>query len=241
MPVGQQDWSSSGQSPTVSTTFDVGELAARLGSSVNYDRSGRLLMADTFQALNGMWVKTTSGVIIDPIIDYTYWEYDFSSLETLIDVGASNNFSLTRHLRTWQDSKLSLEMAFYYDHPPANVYITFGQILDQVQYVGQIRFTNSMQECQLTTGNAGTVTLFSAASFIFGTGRFATLKYDINMANLYQRLLRIDDKSYDLSAYTLGSSALGLPNETFVQIRVYGHASLEVDFFIDRVILTIDD
>lgn len=55
MPHGGPDWSTGGQISTVHTVEDLGELAARLGSIVTFDRRGNIIFLDDFESGIEKW------------------------------------------------------------------------------------------------------------------------------------------------------------------------------------------
>jgi len=56
MPHGGPDWSTGGQISTVHTVEDLGELAARLGSIVTFDRRGNVIWMDDFESGIEKWM-----------------------------------------------------------------------------------------------------------------------------------------------------------------------------------------
>jgi len=55
MPHGGPDWSTGGQIGTVHTIEDLGELAARLGSPVTFDRRGNVVFLEDFESGDERW------------------------------------------------------------------------------------------------------------------------------------------------------------------------------------------
>jgi hypothetical protein len=241
MPVGQPDWYASGQSQDLSTSIDIGELAARLGSAINYDRTGKLLFQDTFTRLDGLWVVTDGGISVAPAVDTTYAEYDDSALKTTLNIGVANYFVLSKYFRMWQDSFLSIEISNYSAFRPDAIKVAITKVQDQIaQYFNAWFYSGLTALKVLKTGLAWDV-VFTGHTYEYDTHRFNTIKLDVDFANNYYRQVSVDDKVYDLSTYESHQAAFATPNVCLIDLSFYGHATQALVHYLDRVILTIDE
>lgn len=241
MPVGQADWTPSGQSPIQTASVDIGELAARLGSAVNYDRTGKLLYQDTFTRLDGLWAVVDGGYSAAPAADTARAEYGGSSLKTTLQVGTAKYYGLSRYFKTWQDEKLSVEIACNFNFMPNLIHLGFSTYKEQVSQIAAIELRNNCTELYVLVSGLTYTAVFTGHTYELTTARFNTIKLDIDFSTLYYRQLRIDDKLYDLSSYAVHEGTLAVANQSLIDLSFYGHATQAVVHYLDRVIFTIDD
>ena len=241
MPVGTPDWYSSGQSSEVSSSIDIGELAARLGSAVNYDRTGKLLFQDTFTRLDGLWTVSDHGISVAPAVDSAIAEYANSALKTTLNVGVANYFMLYKYFRMWPNSYLSLEIANYSAFRPDVIKIAITKIYNQVAQYFNAWFFDGMTALKVLASGLVYTTVFSGHTYEYDTHRFNTIKLDLDFGANYYRQIGVDDKLYDLSAIASHQGNLAAPNVCLVELYFYGHATQALVHYLDRVIMTIDE
>jgi len=97
MPHGAPDWSNVVKYYQVHRLDDMAELAARLGSVVQYDRRGDVFFMDSFENGKGKWFVASDGVGGQFIIDHEYAALNGFSGK-LIPPGSDQNWTGIRHI-----------------------------------------------------------------------------------------------------------------------------------------------
>lgn len=131
MPHGGPDWGTTGPLGTVFTMEDMGELAARLGSIVTYDRRGNVIFLDSFEGGLGKWRPWQSAAGHNVSISNDRVEYGTASAKlttagpgdmwiernqtfpTISKLGVEFSFSLGLEAGVFQVSEIHLEITTY--------------------------------------------------------------------------------------------------------------------------------
>jgi len=112
MPHGGPDWGTSGKISTVHTIEDLGELAARLGSIVTFDRRGNVIWYDDFESGVHQWIPVLTAGRGSVEWDGNYsLKGGFSAKLTTGNV-AGDKITVERWLTTPVLSRIGYELSF---------------------------------------------------------------------------------------------------------------------------------
>lgn len=240
MPIGRPDWYSSGLSEISATLDDMAELAVRLGSAVNYDRTGKIIFIDTFTRFDGLYTVTSSGVASGPAVTSTIAETDNSSLHTQLSLGIANNVSIARSSRTWSGKVLSIEVGFNCDVLPDQIYFTCGNVVDGYFYNGIIRVTSAGTLFEVYDNASGYVTFETASYTPLLNLAFNAMKIAVDMSTKKYLYFRLNNVEYDLTQYNLYSGIDLSADYISNVIKVFGNSGSVLNFYLDRMIITED-
>lgn len=240
MPVGQPDWSPTGQAPVVTGNFDSAELAVRLGSAVNYDRTGKLLFSDVFTRYDGLYTATKIGAVVGPAVDTNIAEYADSSLLSTIPLGVGNRITLGRLLRTWQNENLSVEAGFYTDQIPNRFSVRFQQNVDGVAANAIVIIDTAGTRLRYLDSAAAYQTITTLTTTPLTYKFFSAIKLDVDFTNNEYRGVWLNDVFYNLSNITLRTIANASPNHQLIEIACDGNAGSALAFYLDRILVTVD-
>ncbi len=199
MPRGQPDFGLYAVKETVASLSDLGELAARLGSIVTYDRKGDVVWFDDFQGDLAAWLKYKGGAGADAYITADNAKRGAFCCKMISGGDGGGYMAITHYGGGLVFSKLGVEVSFtlnafitqlrvpflYYDG--TNFYdaeIRYFPIDREIKYRGSDNLFHSF----------ATLTKLSTSGYVFHT-----LKYVIDLPNgKYNRVL-LDNVVYDLS------------------------------------------
>ena len=240
MPVGRPDWYVTGQSNVIETDFDTGELAARLGSCVNYDRSNKVIYLDNFTRLDSLYQITNVGVGVPLAINTNYAIYGGSSVSAQINLGAANNLQIYRPVRLWEDSRLSFEVAILWDQIPSVFNMTFYYSLGNLTYEPMIQIITGGTVLQVRDSLGLWHTLETFGTSIFTSSLWLTMKLQVDTENHDYISFRLNENYYDPSAYGYTTTPIVRPNQTLPYLRVWGNAGAALTFWLDHWLVAED-
>jgi len=204
---------------------DMGELAARLGSPVSYDRRGEVVWYDTFSGGLGGWLTDVGGagsvVSLSAAGNY-HWGYH--ALLTAGAVAGSYAY-LYRRAGCWASAKFGVEFSFALSETCNSVDILI--YLSTFVYVinAGVRYIPASGKWQVMTGinvwqDVVTMTLHHAGSIVYHhvklvmdseTGRYLRLLLDNQLVDIsslgFSWLMSSAVPQFSLQIYNYGSGA----------------------------------
>lgn len=241
MPIGTPDWSRAGLSANVVASFDVAELAARLASPVNYDRTGKTVHIDTFEHVDGLVTLAASGAAVAPARDTAVYEFGGGSVKTTLNIGASNYTQILKFIRTWEGERLSVEIAFVTLSIPDKVLIDFYHWYNTVGYLGSIYLDNGCTEFTIEDGTLGTTVIESFSGSILRTYIMNIIKIVMNPTTGMYVKGNFNSHDWDLSDYELQPQASDSKDFAYLDFKIYGNAASQLVSYVDRIIFSEDE
>lgn len=241
MPIGRPDWSSTGKSDNVATTNDTGELAVRLGSAINFDRTGKVLFATDFPSLNNfLWVAIGT-LTQKPHITSSKFYYGVSSLHAISAAGNTNGLQVSYKGRTWANSKLSFEYGIYTDFLPSQMILNIVRYLPGIRRYFSIQFVNSMSDIQVMQADGTYVKFVDTSASQWPQSMFNDIKLDFDLeTNTYTRF-RLNSNTYDLSAYGTFTDASSTADYIEANLYIYSPITLPLNIYLDHFSYTEDE
>lgn len=241
MPIGQADWSRSGQSANVGVGLDTSELAVRLGSSVNFDRTGKVLFQDNFTRLDGLWSITSLGISAAPAVQNAIAEYYDSALSFALVAGSGNFVRMQRRFRSWRNTRLSLEVSAHHSGAPSMVYFNIWKYDGTNVYTVRFQLITGCTVVQYMDNTGNFVTLDTLSPAFFFEDHFHTLKIDFDgYLHEYVRL-RLDELTYDMAGIPLFFAPSTELPRLQLDMYFYGMNLVVNTWYVDHVIITEDE
>jgi len=245
MSHGFPDYGIGAPDKTIYSTLDVGELAARLGSIVTFDRAGNVIFMEDFESGLNKWWMALSGGGGDAIV-LTNEKARSGAISCKVTTGAvaGNREQLSHYTAVPVPSKVGIEVSFTLG-PPEIESIEMQILSDDGTNLKWARFRliragvgSSVQTLQYRSSGGvyvtfGTVKLYPSVNY------FVPAKLVIDLVNnTYVRFV-IANYSFDLSAspIAVGPSFL-TPGTTSFDIFVENRAAGNHSLYLDDVIIT---
>ncbi|MBA7692260.1 hypothetical protein ES703_100823 [subsurface metagenome] len=114
MPRGQPDFGQYQQKTVGATLADMGDLAVRLGSIVEYDRRGDIVLLDDFESPVLSWATTLASPLAFMRLDSTNVKSGAQALQIRTDNIASDALYAYKALSTLGTLRLGAEISFSY-------------------------------------------------------------------------------------------------------------------------------
>lgn len=241
MAHGQPDFGVYAQKATVYASPDAGELAARLGSIVTYDRRGDVILLDDFESPVLKWQTTVAGV--------GYVRLDNSNVKSFSQAlrlhsaaAAGPSTAIYKTLFTLISRRLGLELHL---SKLANTYYIFTHIY---HYDGTNRLTATVGlyiaagELRVTTTGGAETVLATGLTFPSEDFCFIPLKIVADFSTgMYVRVL-FGNIEYDASTIPLWSSvADGVARDVIGTYLTNDFTATDADLWVEDIILTQDE
>jgi len=220
---------------------DMGELAARLGSPMVYDRRGEVQFMSTFD--NGLAGFTTgisgTGASVKLVVDGGYrWPY-----HVLLTPGTTLNkyAAVGVQVGAVGAKKIGCEWVFAivggFDYVRFDLYGTDGVTYNQ----GQVRINYLARTLQVRDENSVYRTIQTIPQIAFAAPVYLSVKVVIDLENhTYDRIV-VSDEVYDASAYSFYTEESGTFQNIYAAITLFDDAAPIAAGHVAQVILTVNE
>lgn len=237
MPHGQRDWSNIGAEKTVHGLMDVGELAARLGSPVTFNREGYVLLMDTFEYGHSRW--SLNG--IDPYeaeISAEWSRYGAYSLKFSVAADAGKYALMDSTFPYPVAGKYGVEFSTRVDTHISLIHVDL-RFYDGVVRQKYLFYLHPINEQLYIWDRDEAYTVIVDPLPISAEGQlWHTIKVVVDMESQYFQRIIVDNAEYDLSDYRPTLFSTTVAPYASIRLQFYGHGSGAGTAYVDDVILT---
>jgi hypothetical protein len=238
MAHGHPDYGTDAPLSTVYSIQDLGELAARLGSIVTFDRRGNVLWFDDFENSLNKWYVETLGTGASVAI--TNDKARRGALACQVITGnATNNYAVITHYEPYPVlSKLGLEFSLLTNVDKATLYAYFIIQTGTHVHNSGIKYDFDDDTWQYHNSAGSWVDLAMPAVLGSSLYLFHTIKLVIDpLTQRYVRLI-VDDTSYDMSSLAYRYIATVNIPLVYIQLWLWTQEAAAKTIYFDDVILT---
>jgi hypothetical protein len=213
---GTPDWWGAAPKETTYALVDMAELAARLGSVVNYDRTGGVLAIDEFTegltTISDVGAPTQGSVY--PSIAGTKGKGIALCMHAL--AGAQYSAAFGKYLPFYVLGGLGIEMSFAFD-TNLGYFEYWAYVCDGTnQGISGVRYNHPTGQILVRDSSGNFQVIGTPGQVYYDPKAFHTLKLVVNtLTGKYVRV-RFNGYTYDASAYTPQVS--GWPFEKYIQV-----------------------
>lgn len=238
MARGQADFGAYAVKKVSASISDMGEVAARLGSIVTYDKRGDVVNFDNFEA---PFLKSI--VLTAPVGDYARLDSasvksGCQSLKLHLEDGASRGVEYVMACPILASKQIGLEFSF--SNKADDVYLMFEinykAETERFWALGYLHYDGD--KLQILDENLAEVDVADLPDLYEKTNFFHTMKLVVDFATAkYVRLL-FDQNEYDISAISINEPAVGTPYGIFLYISSNTKVATGGDVWIEDVVIT---
>jgi len=238
MPHGHPDWGVRQPTSKIYSMLDQGELAVRLGAITSVDRLGNVLVAEDFRCGLARSVWKTFGVGGSGGVTTVPARFSGHSAWISSGTGATPLTQLNIKCPYTQAGNLGFEMHEAHDISAAAVWSWFQAQGGGYTIVSGIRVEQATGELSVHNHLGAWELVTDEARLENDSVCFNVVKFVVDIANRRYVRARVNDLSWDLSAYAPVSFASDL--ETWVEWRgiVEGSALLSGTMYVGGVVIT---
>ena len=226
---------------TVYRLDDMGELAARLGSPVAYNRAGLVLFMDTFEDGLAAWTQASPGLggHVWPA-NTKSWQGGLAA-ELISGTGAMAHASIAKYQPPIAPTNIGTHAVFALDAAlhMFEVQVTVGDGVNRYYFF--IRYDPPPGLLSYRTGLVA-YTQFAICGTLFSdANNWHNLKLVVD-SSLYQHVrFYLDNIEYSMAGMVPYFDNVAHRPFTEVCIKVWGDGFVSTTFYIDNVVLTFDE
>jgi hypothetical protein len=203
MAHGHPDYGESAPVSTIFTQLDMGELAARLGSPVTFDRRGNVIWMDDFEGNIEKWYQGWSGVGASVALSTESARSGVFSVKLITGDALNNLAQIIRYLPYPVVGRNGFEISFTVGGEDDCYLIRLNLFTGTQLLWSQIRYESESQKLEYLDENETYQTIASNLKLHAYTKMFHTLKLVTDFSTRKYAHVILNEKTYDLSAYAL--------------------------------------
>ena len=241
MTHGRPDFDLTGSTRTTYPVMDLGELAARVGSPVTFDRRGDVVWFDDFEQPGGKWQIATSGVGATVVRNYVSARNGTFSLNMITGDAVDNYATISRRMPMFNDQRVGVEANIEFSDNTKYTRL-WVQWYDGTNYTtGAVRYNDLTPGFEVLTPGSVWVAITPTIGLYSTLHLWHNIKLVVDYeTDKYVRLM-VDGVEYDLSAYSLTSLASADYPNLFISLQVTNAAAGNHGIFLDDFIVTINE
>lgn len=217
---------------------DLGELAARLGSPVNYIRFGDVYMLDEFDCGLGAWGNTIRGVAGYVRLTGTHLRSKGTCLHVNTGTGANPDVTVWRYVPVPACLKMGFGLAFAFENALIDLQLGMYVTLSELQYRFAIKIDTATNHLYYRDNLGGWVefddTPIGGFQWLFHLSKLV-----VNLQTQKYVRFYFNERSYDLSAHSCQAVANpGIADRCECQVIATGVALADGDLYLDDTVAT---
>lgn len=230
-------WTTKYKMVTVFGNIDDAELAARLGSIVRYDRRGKVIFYDDFEAPVIHWS------------DHSYYgasTYYLSSLTSDLgsqcvcfapDAAKNSIAGIRRYFPLPPTTRLGFEVAFWHTFAKLETWIYISIFDGTTEYLGTITYNGDDETIKIDS-SGGDTTVASGVVVPTSYHCFNHMKVVVDYSTKKFVRLIFNDTEYDISTHSMDSGGSGNDPHIRIYIRTETKSTVARLAYIDNFIMT---
>lgn len=223
---------------TIIRIEDLGELAVRLGSIVNFDRKGDVLWLDDFEDGISKWVKVLTGGRGSVVWSAVHSQNKgFSALLTTGDTD-EDAVGIIRYLPVLVFSKIGFEASFTIDANIKFIDFLFYMALQDDRHYARIRHIVATNTWQYYDWEGEYQDLSPTFRLYRRDEFFHTVKFVFDLTTQYYSHCKVDDTIFDLSSYKYRRTGGNGSFACSFYIKITNNAAVEATSYVDNAIVT---
>ena len=229
-----------GQAPVgpIYTLTDLGELAARQGSIVTFDRRGYVVWLDDFEDNINKWFQEVVGAGGSIALSTDAARNGANSAKLVTPSATTTYAAISRAMGLRQPSREGFEISFA--DLEDDTYFQIGIVYydGTNSYAGYIRYDPDDDTLQVYDATAGWVTIGSSINIYTDVSAWQTMKLVANLSTqAYVRAI-LNDTEYDLSSYSMFSATTSVAPRIAVGAWIYREVASNLHVYVDDAIVT---
>lgn len=238
MTHGTPDWNVTGGKKTTYQLNDMGELAVRLGSIVNFDRLGEVFLLDDFEASALKCATITTGTGAAVALSSAAAKSGSQSCKLTTGNAEDNLAGIQRRSYLPVSGQFGFEYSFALGSDLKRLW-SYGYAYDGVSlHSPSVRYNPQLDTLEYMDSGGSWVNLDSGLDLCEMDVMFHSMKLVFDFANQEYIRLRLDEKTYNLAgiAYQTGANAAAPRFDAVV--AAINNAAGNHYAYIDDIIIT---
>ena len=217
---------------------DLGELAARLGSPVVYDRRGEVIWAETFEFGITKWQGVIGGAGSSVAASTTTPFFSDQSLKLTAGGVAGGLAAAYRNFFALEDVKWGGYAAFAFLTTFDRATVELYKRLPATNYIAALQINNTEKKLQYRDENGDYQDFASIPAVVFSNGLYHQVKIVADFGlNEYVRAF-FDDIEYDLSGLSIFQQTVASIQRNMLLATIYSDGATAAEAQIGAAVVT---
>ncbi len=238
MPRGQPDFGLYAVKETVTGLADVGELAARLGSIVTFDRRGDVIWLDNFENDLSAWYEAGTGTDHDAYMSAESSRNGAFSCKLITGSGGYGTGKIVHLGSGLVHSKIGVEVSWTLKTTLDQLRLKFLYYDGETSYDYRIRWDKPSSKLLYYNADADFIAFTPARPLSYSDYLYHTLKFVMDLPNKKYNRVILDNIPYDLSAYSVRTDSTTAAPKYELTIATQVIADSNVASYVDDIIIT---
>jgi len=241
LPRGMPDYGMYAAKEVISPIADVGELAARLGSIVSYDRRGDVIWLDDFEGSVLRWRTTASGTGAAVTLDTSRSLSGVQSVKLTTGNLTGNFASVARYLSYPRGGTVGLECAFASSNSFQRWHLYIKYADGTKEYWGELQIDAWTGTGWYTPSAGPRMSLGLSPTLFMRDTLFHHMKLVVDLEKLEYLRAMVDNTEVNLSGEGLYSPGTATDAWLDIEIRLETGTDANLDGWVDDAIITINE
>lgn len=238
MPHGYPPWSGVKKQTVFSLPIDMGELAARLGSIVTFDRRGDVIWLEDFENGLNKWVEGTTFANAEVYLSAVSSFRGAYACAIVTSDQADGYTYLTRDFQPAVLGQVGVEITYQISDVEVDFDLGISHYTGSDEYAYRVKHDTSANKLYYYHRTAGwTEVLADVYGSTYPTA-WNTMKLVVDLADEEYVRVVFNDQEASLKALTCPHTTIGADPGLNAIIRVHGDTDATYTAYLDNVILT---
>lgn len=221
--------------------FDLGELAVRLGSPANYDRSGRVLSVHDFGNGFSPWYHTGVGALDTVYLTNDRAESAGVSIVCWTSADILASAGVLRRTPYLPDEALAFSVMLALEDLEGGGRVLIRAIQADRYYTFYVTYNVGDDAVEIITAEAGDVKISDLSILSESPRVFNMFKLSVDLQTMHYRSVTINDTIYDVSDYSVNPTVIaGVPHLLFTS-SISGTVAGEQTVYMDSLVISRDN
>jgi len=232
------DWADAAPRRTISPMVDLGELAARLGSVISYDRRGDVIWFDDFEDNIDKWDISISGTGAGVALSTDSARSKGKSAKLTTGDLTGDYALILRYLPHPIWSRIGFEISFTVNNDLDSIEMLINFLDGTDFHQGFIRYRPQLKRLEYWGEDAAWHTLATGIDLFAAVKMFHTMKLVVDpRVDEYVRFL-LDDKDYDMAKIKFEHGAYPVAARVYFRLRIETAVDANRSIYVDDAIMT---
>lgn len=217
------------------------ELAARLGSPVIYEQSGRVQKIETFEQGLSQWLLSRSGAGADAVITPEHFHSGGYSVKMTGGSTLEHRIQISHSQGSFPRGKVGLAVAYSAPAPIDRIELELRVFDGTLVHYVRVKLDDVNNKLFVYDDTPGWQEVGVANIYTYYAYRFHFVKITADIVNDIYGALRYNQQEIDVSAYALDTALNNMPPRIDILLWVYSNDGDNDIVYMDDVILTVEE
>lgn len=238
MPHGYPPWSGVKKQTVFSLPIDMGELAARLGSPVTFDRRGDVIYADTFEHGLNKWYLGDVWENAEVYLSSAKALHGAYSCKMETSDAEGFQVWISRYFQPTVVGQVGVEVSYQLVDEQVDIELSIAHFTGTDEYAYHIKHDTSADTLYYQNATPEWVPVLTDAYATRSATGWNTIKLVVDLESEEFVRATFNDQGAPLSGYTSARTTIGTEAAIYIATQAWGDTDAVYPVYLDRIIVT---